>query len=52
MIHVYREEFKELLAKLCPVIGDMADAFWLSAILDPMREKDIHSVAQALDACF
>jgi len=47
---MYRKEFKELLAKLRPVIGDMADAFWLATLLDPQQEKDMHAVAQALAA--
>jgi hypothetical protein len=42
------EEFKSLLAKLRPVIGEMADAFWLGSILDPDRKADIHATAQAL----
>jgi len=45
---MYSKEFKDLLAKLRPVIGDMADAFWLAVLLDPGREKDIRAVAQAL----
>jgi hypothetical protein len=47
---MHSEEFKSLLAKLRPVIGEMADAFWLSTLLDPNQEKDIHAVAQALAA--
>ena len=50
MITMYSEQFKDLLAKLRPVIGDMADAFWLAALLDPDQEKDISAVAQALSA--
>jgi hypothetical protein len=42
------EEFNSLLAKLRPVIGNMADAFWLTAILDPSRQEDIYAVAQAM----
>ncbi|RKY12778.1 MAG: hypothetical protein DRP65_00215 [Planctomycetota bacterium] len=45
---MYSKEFKDLLAKLRPVIGDMADAFWLAVLLDPGQEKDIRAVAQAL----
>lgn len=44
------EEFKSLLAKLRPVIGEMADAFWLGTILEPERTNDIQAVAQALAA--
>jgi len=47
---MYSKEFKSLLAKLRPVIGDMADAFWLGAILDPDRRNDIHATALALAA--
>jgi len=47
---MYSTEFKELLAKLRPVIGEMADAFWLATLLDPSQEKDIHAVAQAMAA--
>ncbi len=47
---MYSDDFKDTLAKLRPVIGDMADAFWLTALLDPTRQKDIHAVAQALAA--
>ncbi|MBN2331036.1 MAG: ATP-binding protein [Candidatus Aenigmarchaeota archaeon] len=47
---MYHEEFKSLLAKLRPVIGDMADAFWLTTLLDPDRQRDIHAVASALAA--
>lgn len=50
MICMYSTEFKELLAKLRPVIGEMADAFWLATLLDPGQEKDIHAVAQAMAA--
>jgi len=50
VICMHPEEFKSLLAKLRPVIGEMADAFWLSTLLDPNQEKDIHAVAQALAA--
>lgn len=50
MIPMHSEEFKSLLAKLRPVIGEMADAFWLAAILDPEREKDVKAVAQAMAA--
>ncbi len=47
---MYSEEFKSLLAKLRPVIGEMADAFWLTALLDPHQEQNIHAVAQAMAA--
>lgn len=47
---MYSEEFKSLLAKLRPVIGEMADAFWLTTLLDPTQQKDVHAVAQALAA--
>ncbi|HKJ89217.1 MAG TPA: DUF87 domain-containing protein, partial [Gammaproteobacteria bacterium] len=47
---MYREEFKTLLAKLKPVIGDLADALWLSTLLDPSRRKDVEAVALALAA--
>lgn len=50
MIGVYSEEFKDTLAKLKPVIGEMADAFWLAALLDPDQQKDVHAVAQAMAA--
>ena len=50
MIRMYSEEFKSLLAKLRPVIGEMADAFWLTALLDPHQEKNIQAVAQAMAA--
>jgi DNA-binding MarR family transcriptional regulator len=50
VIPVHSEEFKSLLAKLRPVIGEMADAFWLAALLDPEREKDVKAVAQAMAA--
>jgi len=50
VICMYSTEFKELLAKLRPVIGEMADAFWLATLLDPAQEKDIHAVAQAMAA--
>jgi len=39
-----------VLAKLQPVIGEMADAFWLAAILDPDQQRDVHAVAQAMAA--
>jgi len=48
VITMYRKEFKELLAKLRPVIGEMADALWLGTILDPHQANDIQAVAQAL----
>lgn len=44
------DDFKDTLAKLRPVIGEMADAFWLTALLDPSQQKDVHGVAQALAA--
>jgi hypothetical protein len=47
---MYRKEFKKLLEKLRPVIGEMADAFWLGALLEPERQRDIYAVAQALAA--
>ena len=47
---MYSEEFKNTLAKLRPVIGEMADAFWLAALLDPEQQKDMHAVAQAMAA--
>jgi len=50
VICMYSTEFKDLLAKLRPVIGEMADAFWLATLLDPSQEKDVHAVAQALAA--
>lgn len=50
MICMYSTEFKDLLAKLRPVIGEMADAFWLATLLDPGQEKDIHAVTQAMAA--
>ncbi len=50
MISMYFKEFKSLLAKLRPVIGELADAFWLATLLDPSQEKDMHAVAQAMAA--
>jgi len=50
VISVHSEEFKDTLAKLKPVIGEMADAFWLAALLDPDQQKDVHAVAQAMAA--
>ena len=50
MITMYPEEFKSVLAKLRPVIGEMADAFWLATLLEPERQKDIHAIAQAMAA--
>jgi DNA-binding MarR family transcriptional regulator len=47
---MHSEEFKGTLAKLKPVIGEMADAFWLAALLDPDQQKDVHAVAQAMAA--
>lgn len=47
---MYQEEFESLLAKLRPVIGELADAFWLATILDPSQQKDMHAVAQAIAA--
>jgi Helicase HerA, central domain len=44
------ENFQSLLAKLRPVIGEMADTLWLTALLDPARQQDMHAVAQALSA--
>ena len=44
------ESFRSLLSRLRPVVGDIADAFWLGALLDPEREKDIHAAAQVLAA--
>jgi len=45
-----REEFDSILAKLKPVIGDMADAFWLGALLDAARREDLEAVARAMAA--
>jgi hypothetical protein len=42
------EDFKSLLAKLRPVIGQMADSFWLGALLYPHRQKDIEAVTQVI----
>jgi hypothetical protein len=42
------DEFKSVLAKLKPVIGQLADAYWLASLMEPERKKDIHAVAQAL----
>jgi hypothetical protein len=47
---MHREEFDSILAKLRPVIGDMADAFWLGALLDPARRQDLEAVARAMAA--
>lgn len=48
MIHV-DDEFKSLLARLRPVIGDeMAGAYWLGWLLQPERKQDIRAVVQAL----
>lgn len=44
------EEFKSILVKLRPVVGEMADAFWLAALLDPAQQRDVHAVAQAMAA--
>jgi len=48
--HMHYEELKSILTKLRPVIGEMADAFWLSAILEPERIKDVLAVSQAMAA--
>lgn len=50
MITMYQEEFKSLLAKLRPVIGELADTFWLASLLDPEQARDVQAVAQALAA--
>jgi DNA-binding MarR family transcriptional regulator len=50
VIGMHYEEFKDTLAKLKPVIGEMADAFWLAALLDPEQQKDVHAVARAMAA--
>lgn len=42
------DDFKDTLARLRPVIGDMADAFWLTALLDPSQQKGVQAVARAL----
>jgi hypothetical protein len=47
---MHHEEFDSTLAKLRPVIGDMADAFWLGALLDPARREDLEAVARAMAA--
>jgi len=47
---MHDDDFKQTLAKLRPVIGDMADAFWLSSILDPTQKHDVQAVSQALAA--
>ena len=47
---MHQGEFDDLLAKLRPIIGETVDAFWLSTLLDPDRQKDIHAVAKALAA--
>jgi len=47
---MYHEEFKSLLSKLRPVIRELADAFWLTTLLDPDQQKDVHAVAQAMAA--
>lgn len=44
------DNFQSILAKLRPVIGEMADTLWMTALLDPAREQDMHAVAQALAA--
>jgi len=44
------DDFDDTLAKLRPVIGEMADALWLAALLDPSRRKDLHAVAEAMAA--
>ena len=48
IMHV--EDFKSILSKLRPVIGELADAFWLTTLLDPSQQNDIHAVAQAMAA--
>ena len=47
---MHSRELDSILAKLRPVIGDMADAFWLAAVLDPGQQKDINAVARAMAA--
>lgn len=44
------DDFHDTLAKLRPAIGEMADALWLTALLDPTRSKDVHAVARAMAA--
>ncbi len=44
----WHDEFKDDLAKLRPLIGELSDAFWLASILDPERERDIHAATRAL----
>ena len=43
-------DLNTLLAKLRRVVGEMADALWLTSLLDPSQQKNAHSVAQALAA--
>jgi len=47
---MHPEELNSLLSKLRPVIGELADAFWLGALLDPSQQKDINAVARAMAA--
>jgi len=47
---VHSSDFESTLAKLRPVIGEMADAFWLSSLFDPEQQQDIHAVAKAMAA--
>ncbi len=45
-----RGDFHDILAKLRPVIGETADALWLTALLDPSRHEDVRAVARAMAA--
>ncbi len=45
-----RDDLDSVLEKLRPVIGGMADAFWLGALLDPDRRRDTEAVARAMAA--
>ena len=50
MTSVLQKDFYELLSKLRPAIGEMADALWLAALMDPSQTADIHAAAEALAA--
>ncbi|GAH70792.1 unnamed protein product, partial [marine sediment metagenome] len=45
-----QDDFNNLLAKLRPAIGEIADTLWLTSLLDPTQQKNAHAVAQALSA--
>lgn len=45
-----KDDLHDALAKLRPVVPDIADAFWLASLLDPSRNADVQAVAEAMAA--